>query len=100
MVPPGAVHGPDTTVGLSIAGGSSCSRVCTPANSPAGWFAWTTTFVAFTVSWYPCAPTVAGAPDSESAMVPDPLAIGIAYPVERRSTPARYVPTSATSDET
>src|SRR5262249_22503578 len=30
----------------------------------------------------------------------DPLVIGIAYPVDLRSTPARYVPMSATSDET
>src|SRR5262249_51527207 len=42
----------------------------------------------------------AGAPDSDSAIVPDVVVIGIAYPVDLRSTPARYVPMSATSDET
>src|SRR5256714_11383931 len=100
MVPPGAVHGPAVTVGLSIAGGRSWSRVCTPANRPAGWLAWTVTLVPVMVSWYPWVPTLAGAPDSDSAMVPEELATGTGYPVEARSIPARYAPTSGTSEET
>ena len=73
-----------------MAGGSSCSNVCTPANSPAAAFACTVTLVPVTVSWYPWVPTLDGAPDSESAMVPDPPAeTGIGYPVDARRIAAR-----------
>ena len=77
------------TVGLSTVAGSSWSSVCTPANSPAGWLARTTTAVPVIVSWYPCVPTLAGAPDRRSWIVPDPPETGIGYPVDVRRIVAR-----------
>jgi len=57
-----------------------------------------TTFVAVAVSWYPCEPTEAGAPDSSSATVPPaPDDTGRANPVEARRMPASWSPMAATS---
>src|SRR5215475_9653918 len=77
MCPPGTGQGPACTVAASACGGSNWRRLCTPANSPAGWLAATVTVLAVTSSWYPLAPTLAGAPDSRSRMPVPGAGLGV-----------------------